>query len=214
MSGFGCSAAQGPDFAAKLPVLDQDPDAEASDPTPQHAVFAGGCFWCVEGVFERLAGVSDVESGYAGGSATTASYDAVSSGETDHAEVVRITYDPTQVTYGTLLRIFFATHDPTTLNRQGPDAGRQYRSAVFYADEAQRAAAARYIEQLDAAGAYPRPVVTTLEPLEAYYPAEDYHQDYVQRNPSNPYIRQNALPKVDKLQKLFPERLAQPPTKD
>lgn len=210
MFGASCSAAQGPEFANKLPVLDPDPDAGATDPGPKQLVVAGGCFWCTEGVFEQLAGVSDVESGYAGGSAETANYEAVCTGTTGHAEVIRITYDPTQVTIGTLLRVFFATHDPTTLNRQGPDRGSQYRSAVFYADETQKDAAERYIAQLDASGAYQDAVVTTIEPLDAYYPAEAYHQDFAQNNPDHGYIRVQAKPKIDKLQKLFPETLAKP----
>jgi len=196
MLGASCSAAQGPEFAKKLPVLDLDPDAGATDSGPKHLVVAGGCFWCVEGVFEQLAGVHAVESGYAGGEAATATYEAVSSGRTGHAEVVRITYDPTQ--------------DPTTLNRQGPDKGTQYRSAVFYQDEAQKDAAERYVAQLDASGAYADPIVTTVEPLDGYWPAEDYHQDFVSRNPNHGYVRVQALPKIDKLQKLFPEQLAEP----
>lgn len=198
-----CSAAQGGDDR-KLPVPEVDPDAErpAGERT---VVFAGGCFWCVEGVFERIAGVESVVAGYAGGSAEDAQYQAVAQGRTDHAEVVQVRYRSDRVTYGTLLRVFFASHDPTQLNRQGPDTGRQYRSAVFVADAAERAAAERYIAQLDAAGVYTDPVVTTVEDLDAFYPAEDDHQDFVAHNPRHPYIVRHALPKIDKVERLFPD---------
>ncbi len=205
---FACNRPEtGPDGKAgsNLP-------APANDPTPadakeRHAVFAGGCFWCTEAVFEQLAGVSDVVSGYAGGKAETADYQAVSAGRTDHAEVIRITYDPSVISYGQLLRVFFATHNPTQLNAQGPDVGRRYRSAVFYSDENEKQVAADYIAQLTDAGAYDRPIVTTLEPLTTFYPAEAYHQDYVQHNPTQPYVAGNALPKVEKVRKLFPDLL-------
>lgn len=166
------------------------------------AVFAGGCFWCTEAVFQAIDGVSEVTSGYAGGKEATAIYDLVSSGVTDHAEAVRITYDPAKVDYDQLLEVFFISHDPTTLNRQGPDTGRQYRSAIFYADEAQKAAATAYIEKLDESGDYGAPIVTTLEPLQGFYEAEDYHQDFAQRNPNYPYIRVNVPPKLEKVKKL------------
>jgi peptide-methionine (S)-S-oxide reductase len=204
--GAGCSAAQGPDYS-KLPVPSVDPDVDRGDDSVRSVVLAGGCFWCVEGVFEQLDGVVDVVSGYAGGSADDAVYDAVSMGRTAHAEVVRVRYDPSQINFGTLLRVFFATHDPTQLNRQGPDRGRQYRSAVFVADEQQRAAVESYIKQLDAAKVYSDPVVTTVEPLTAFHAAEDYHQDFVALNPGHPYIVQQALPKIEKLKKLFPGEL-------
>jgi len=213
-AAFGCSLNSGSSEPRKdLPAASQDPDraSDADLPAERRAVFAGGCFWCVEGVFEQLAGVLEVRSGYAGGTQADADYHAVSSGATEHAEVVEVRYDPRVVSYGELLRIFFATHDPTQLNRQGPDHGRQYRSAVFYADEAQREAAAAYIRQLQAEQVYDQPIATTLEELDAFYPAEPYHQDYVQRNPDQPYVRAHALPKIDKLRKRFPEQLRQSP---
>jgi peptide-methionine (S)-S-oxide reductase len=179
--------------------------AEGGEVALRTAVFAGGCFWCTEAVFEQLDGVQDVVSGYAGGDEATADYRTVSTGRTDHAEAIRITYDPSKITYGKLLHVFFATHDPTQVNRQGPDVGRQYRSAVFYADEAEKEVAQAYIHQLDGSGAFDRKIATTLEPLDAFYPAESYHQDYVDRNPDQPYIRFNALPKIEKVRKLFGE---------
>ncbi|GAB4510061.1 MAG: hypothetical protein Tsb0020_26980 [Haliangiales bacterium] len=175
---------------------------------PAKAVFAGGCFWCVEAVFEQIDGVSEVISGYAGGSAETASYRDVLTGDTDHAEVVQVVYDPGKVTYGTLLRVFFVTHDPTQLNRQGPDVGRQYRSAIFYGSEDERRVAEAYIRQIEAAELFEQPVVTTLEPLAGFYPAEAHHQDYARRNPDQPYIRYQAQPKLKKLQEQLPELLA------
>jgi methionine-S-sulfoxide reductase len=163
------------------------------------AVFAGGCFWCTEAAFEQLAGVSSVESGYAGGKAETANYEAVCTGRTGHAEVIRIAYDPAVISYDQLLDVFFDAHDPTTLNRQGNDVGTQYRSALFYADEAEKQAAAAKIESLNKAGKFKNPIVTALEPLVAFYPAEDYHQDYARANPDHPYIQAAAIPKVCKI---------------
>lgn len=174
----------------------------AEQPGEARAVLAGGCFWCTEAVFEAVAGVKEVVSGYAGGDKATAAYQQVLTGQTRHAEAIEITYDPAVVTFGALLRVFFATHDPTTLNQQGPDKGPQYRSAVFYADEAQQAIAQAYIGQLDAAQIFPDAIVTTLEPLEQFFAAEDYHQDYVKHNPGNPYVRHVAMPKVEKLKRL------------
>jgi peptide-methionine (S)-S-oxide reductase len=180
----------------------------AGQPSPARAVLAAGCFWCVEAVFRELDGVLDVASGYAGGEASTADYHSVCSGATDHAEVVEIAYDPQRISYGQLLKVFFAVaHDPTQLNRQGNDRGRQYRSAVFYADEDQRRVAQAYIRQIDAAGVFNAPVVTRLEPLTAFYRAEDYHQDYARLNPGQPYIAAVALPKVEKLRKYNPDLL-------
>ncbi len=177
-------------------------------PSPARAVLAAGCFWCVEAVFRELDGVLDVASGYAGGEAATAGYHAVCSGATDHAEVVEITYDPQRISYGQLLKVFFAiAHDPTQLNRQGNDRGRQYRSAIFHADEGERRVAQAYIRQLDAAQVFSAPIVTRLEPLTAFYRAEDYHQDYARLNPGQPYIAAVALPKVDKLRKYQPGML-------
>ncbi|HFB97563.1 MAG TPA: peptide-methionine (S)-S-oxide reductase [Bryobacterales bacterium] len=171
----------------------------------QTAVLAGGCFWCTEAVFEELAGVKEVVSGYAGGTAETANYQTVSTGRTDHAEAVRITYDPSKITYGQLLKVFFSVaHDPTQLNRQGPDWGPQYRSTIFYADEEQKRVAEAYIDQLTAAGVFSKPIVTTLEPLGEFYPAEDYHQDFCRRNPDHGYVVINALPKIEKVRTKFP----------
>jgi peptide-methionine (S)-S-oxide reductase len=175
---------------------------------PQSAVLAGGCFWGVEAVFERLRGVTDVVSGFAGGSKATAHYEVVSLGMTGHAEAVRITYDPAQISYGELLRVFFAVaHDPTQLNRQGPDEGTQYRSSIFYGAEEQKQVAQAYIQQLDAAKIFKRPIVTTVVPLQGFYPAEAYHQDFVAHNRTYPYVMYNDLPKIEHLEKAFPELL-------
>jgi methionine-S-sulfoxide reductase len=163
------------------------------------AIFAGGCFWCTEAAFEQLDGVLDVTSGYIGGSADTANYRAVCNGNTGHAEAIRITYDPAKISFDQLLTVFFDAHDPTQLNRQGNDAGSQYRSAIFYADDAQQQAARTKIDQLNVAKAFPRPIVTTLEPLTTFYPAEDYHQDYARLNPDQPYIQAVSMPKACKV---------------
>ncbi len=171
------------------------------------AVFAGGCFWCVEAVFERVEGVKSVVSGYAGGWADTATYEQVSGGGTNHAESVRISYDPQKISYSELLRIFFATHHPTQKNRQGPDVGHQYRSAVFYADEHQKHVAEAYIAQLNQAGVFDKPIATTVEPLKEFYPAENYHQDFVKNHPQHPYVQQWAVPKLKKLDKQFKDEL-------
>ena len=170
----------------------------------QTAILAGGCFWGMEGVFQHVKGVRRVESGYAGGSADTATYDKVSSERTRHAEAVRIVYDPRLVSYGRLLQVYFAVaHDPTQLNRQGPDTGPSYRSAIFPQSEAQKTVATRYIAQLGASGAYKRPIVTAIE-SGRFYPAEAYHQDFLSRNPNHPYIRINDAPKVASLKARFP----------
>ena len=193
--------------AEKMPMSDSD-GAEASGDEAGGAsiVLAGGCFWCTEAVFEELAGVQDVVSGYAGGSADDADYKRVSAGRTDHAEVIRVRYDPARIGLEQLLEVFFTVaHDPTQLNRQGPDHGRQYRSAIFFADEAQRSLAAKVIAARDAAGLHDDPIVTTLEPLEGFYAAEGYHQDFVRHNPNQGYVMRYALPKVAKLHKRFPE---------
>jgi methionine-S-sulfoxide reductase len=167
--------------------------------TTATAVFAGGCFWCTEAAFEQLEGVLDVTSGYAGGSAETANYRAVCTGATGHAEAIRIMYDPARISYDQLLDVFFDAHDPTQLNRQGADVGTQYRSAIFFADDAQRRAAEAKIQKLNEAKAFNRPIATTLEPLGEFYPAEDYHQDYARLNPEQPYIQAVSLPKVCKV---------------
>jgi peptide-methionine (S)-S-oxide reductase len=184
--------------------------AKDSHPTgtvaAQTAVLAGGCFWGVEAVFEQMNGVSDVVSGYAGGSQMTAHYTVVSSGITSHAESVKITFDPAKVSYGRLLKVFFAVaHDPTQLNRQGPDEGRQYRSSIFYANDEQKSIAEAYIAQLEKAHIFNRPIVTTVVPLEGFYAAEDYHQNFLAQHPDYPYIVVNDLPKLRALKAEFPE---------
>ena len=172
------------------------------------AVLAGGCFWCTEAVFRRLAGVRDVQPGYAGGAADAANYKAVCSGRTGHAEVIRIEYDPAAVSYGELLNVFFAVaHDPTQKDRQGNDVGTQYRSAVFPLDDAQARVAAAYMAQLTAAGVFASPLATTIEPLEAFFVAEDYHHDYARLHPGESYIRYVSAPKVDKLETYYGGKL-------
>ena len=180
---------------------DPSVDGPLADKAAQsRAVLAGGCFWCVEAVYKNLEGVSSVKSGYAGGSADTADYETVSTGTTDHAEAVEVVYDPSRISYGQILKVFFSiAHDPTQRNRQGPDTGRQYRSAIFYADAEQKRVAEAYIDQLNKAKVFDQPIVTEVVALEAFYQAETYHQDYAARNPLNPYIVFNAQPKVRKL---------------
>jgi len=192
-------------------VFGQVPEfAGASQPSSaakgeQTAVLAGGCFWGVDGVFKHVKGVTNVVSGYSGGSATTAEYEVVSSGTTGHAESVKITYDPSQVSYSQLLRVFFSVAtDPTELNRQGPDEGTQYRSVIFYANEEQKQTALAYIDQLNKAKVFRSPIVTQVVPLTAFYPAEEYHQNFLARHPDHPYIVYNDLPKLQALQKQFP----------
>ncbi len=170
------------------------------------AVFAGGCFWGVQSVFQRVKGVVESHVGYTGGSAKTADYRSVCTYDTGHAEAIEVIYDPAQVSYGTLLRIFFSVvHDPTQLNRQGADVGTQYRSGIFYTTEAQRNAAQAYVRQLDEAHVFSRPIVTAVTPLETFYPGEDYHQDYALKNPNNPYIQVCDIPKIASLGQQFPE---------
>jgi peptide-methionine (S)-S-oxide reductase len=172
---------------------------------PQTAVFAGGCFWGVQGVFQHVKGVTKAVSGYAGGAADTAQYEVVGSGTTGHAESVEVTYDPKQVSYGQLLQVYFSVaHNPTQLNYQGPDHGTQYRSTIFVADEKQKSVAEAYIAQLNAAKVYPAEIVTTIEPLKGFYAAEQYHQDFLTLNPTYPYIAINDIPKVEALKTLFP----------
>ncbi len=187
------------------------PAAIQDEPLAQHsgqetAVFAGGCFWGTQTVFQRVKGVTATKAGYAGGKAETATYDQVTSETTGHAESVEVTFDPAKITYGTLLRIFFSVaHDPTTLNRQGPDVGTSYRSAIFYKNEQQHKIADAYIKQLDAAHAFPGKIVTELTPLAGFYKAEEYHQDYAVKNPMNPYIQICDVPKTKALKAQFPE---------
>jgi peptide-methionine (S)-S-oxide reductase len=190
------------------PVLD-NPKAAGS---PQTAVLAGGCFWGVQGVFQHVKGVQQVVSGYAGGDRSTAHYEIVSSGSTGHAESVKITFDPAQISYGQILQIAFSVvHDPTQLNRQEPDTGTQYRSAIFYADEGQKHIAEAYIAQLEGANAFRRPIVTRVDPLKEFYPAEGYHQDYLVRHPTQAYIAYNDLPKVENFKRTFPELYRESP---
>jgi peptide-methionine (S)-S-oxide reductase len=177
----------------------------AAGKSPQTAVLAGGCFWGIQAVFEHVKGVSSVTSGYAGGHIKSPSYESVSTGVTGHAETVSINYDASQVTYGQLLMVYFSVaHDPTQWNRQGPDTGSQYRSLIFYTNEEQKRIAQAYIAQLGAAKVYSRSIVTKVEPFQAFYPAEDYHQDYLVHNLNNPYIVYNDLPKLENLKKVFP----------
>ncbi|MES2685974.1 MAG: peptide-methionine (S)-S-oxide reductase MsrA [Pseudomonadota bacterium] len=182
-------------------------DAAASTPSAvETAVFAGGCFWGVQAVFQHTQGVLNAVSGYSGGARETATYASIGTGRTGHAEAVQISYDPRQISYGKLLQIYFSVaHDPTQLNRQGPDTGTQYRSAIFYKDASQKQVAERYIAQLDGARVYPGKIVTELTPLTAFYPAEAYHQDYATRNPNAPYIRRFDAPKIVNLKTVMPE---------
>jgi peptide-methionine (S)-S-oxide reductase len=189
----------------KTPLPAPAVDEHAAGHT-ETAVFAGGCFWGVQTVFERVKGVTATTAGYAGGTKETANYEDVSSERTGHAESVKIVFDPARISYGTLLRIFFsAVHDPTQLNRQGPDVGTSYRSAIFYTTPEQERIAQAYIAQLDAAKAFPKKIVTEVTPLKAFYDGEDYHQDYAERNPDNPYIQVCDIPKVAALEAQFPE---------
>jgi peptide-methionine (S)-S-oxide reductase len=194
-----------PAGTSPLPVATTDePRAQAS--TRETAVFAGGCFWGVQGVFERVKGVVDTTAGYAGGSKETATYDQVSSETTGHAESVKVVYDPSQITYGQLLRVFFSVaHDPTQLNRQGPDVGTSYRSAIFYTSDEQKRISEAYIAQLDAAKVFKGKIVTVVTPLKGFYDGEDYHQDYALHHPENPYILVCDRPKIGALKEEFPE---------
>jgi peptide-methionine (S)-S-oxide reductase len=202
-SALACTAGDHPIAAVPSPVTDAPIAASKGE---QSVVVAGGCFWGIQAVFQHVKGVINATSGYSGGSANTAEYETVSTGETGHAESVKITYDPSQITYGQLLRVFFSVaHDPTELNRQGPDSGTQYRSVIFYNSDDQKRIAEAYIAQLDKAGVFSQPVVTLVVPLKAFYPAEAYHQNYAKLHPSDPYIFFNDAPKVAHLQQEFPE---------
>jgi peptide-methionine (S)-S-oxide reductase len=193
----GAARAAVPDFAGAPP--------KAATPGEATAVFAGGCFWGVDAVFKHVKGVKNVVSGYSGGNAQTAKYMLVGTGTTGHAEAVKVTYDPAQIGYTDLMKVFFAVaHDPTEKDRQGPDVGTQYRSAIFYADPQQKELAQRYIAQLDAAKSFGKPIVTEVAALDKFYPAEDYHQNYLALHPNQPYIVYNDLPKLDALKKQFP----------
>ena len=198
--------ARTPRPAATFPKPAVDERVAASKGHKEAAVLSGGCFWGVQAVFQHTKGVISATSGYAGGEASTAHYERVGSGNTGHAESVQVIYDPSQITYGELLMIFFSVaHNPTELNKQGPDWGSQYRSSIFYSDEEQEKIAKAYIAQLDAAKVYGQKIVTQLVPLKGFYPAEAYHQDYVTHHPDNPYIAINDLPKLAALKKEFPE---------
>lgn len=196
-----CSAA--PAVTIPSPAIDQPLTKSKGSDT---AVLAGGCFWGIQAVFERVKGVTRVTAGYSGGSSGTAQYETVSTGRTGHAESVKIVYDPSQVSYGQLLKVYFSVaHDPTELNRQGPDDGTQYRSAIFFSNDEQKRIAEAYIDQLNKAKVYSRPIVTQVVGLKGFYPAEHYHQDYAVNHPNDPYIRINDLPKVDHLREMLPE---------
>jgi peptide-methionine (S)-S-oxide reductase len=198
-----CNAKATLSAAMPAPMLDAPRSATAAQ---QNAVLSGGCFWGIQAVFQHVKGVIRATSGYSGGSAKTAEYEIVSTGETGHAESVQIVYDTSQVTYGELLRVFFSVaHDPTQLNRQGPDEGTQYRSSIFYSNDDQKRIAEAYIAQLDKAKLCPRPIVTKVVPLEAFYPAEAYHQNYAALHPNQPYIMFNDAPKVEHLRQQFPD---------
>jgi len=203
-----------PSLAAEDAVIIPAPavDVQAASGI-QTAVLAGGCFWGVQGVFQHTAGVVNAVSGYAGGNKATADYNMVSSGTTGHAESVEVRYDPKKISYGKILQIFFSVvHDPTQLNRQGPDSGTQYRSAIFTTNEEQKKIADAYIAQLNAAKVYRKPIVTKVGPLEGFFPAEAYHQDYLTLHPNQPYIAYNDLPKVENLKKIFAENYLEKPT--
>jgi peptide-methionine (S)-S-oxide reductase len=198
-----CTAGNAASLAVPTPTMDA---TKAAKPGQQTAVIAGGCFWGIQAVFQHVKGVVNATSGYSGGEAKTAEYEVVSTGETGHAESVKVTYDPSQITYGELLRVFFSVaHDPTQLNHQGPDDGTQYRSVIFYGSDEQKKIAESYVSQLEKSGVFPRPIVTQVVPLKAFYPAEAYHQDYATRHPYEPYIVFNDAPKVVHLKQQFPE---------
>lgn len=202
-AAVACGTAKAASGPVPAPMVDQ-PLAKTKG--QRVAVVAGGCFWGIQAVYQHVTGVASAVSGYAGGSADTAHYEIVGTGQTGHAESEQVTYDPSQITYGQLLRIFFSVaHDPTTLNRQGPDEGTQYRSAIFYADPEQQRIAEAYIAQLDEAHVFSSPIVTQVLPLNGFYAAEDYHQDYATNHPYDMYILVNDAPKVTNLKKLFPE---------
>jgi peptide-methionine (S)-S-oxide reductase len=210
IAAFAATPSRAADDAAIIPA--PAIDVQATD-APQTAVVAGGCFWGVQGVFQHTAGVINAVSGYAGGNKSTADYRMVSTGSTGHAESVEIKYDPRKISYGKILQIFFSVaHDPTQLNRQGPDTGTQYRSAIFTTNDEQKKVADAYIAQLNAAKAYRKPIVTKVGPLEGFYPAEAYHQDYLTLHPDQPYIAYNDIPKVENLKKIFADNYVEKPT--
>jgi peptide-methionine (S)-S-oxide reductase len=210
ITAFAATPSRATEDAVIIPA--PSADVQASDGI-QTAVIAGGCFWGVQGVFQHTAGVVNAVSGYAGGSKATADYQMVSTGATGHAESVEIKYDPRKISYGKILQIFFSVvHDPTQLNRQGPDSGTQYRSAIFTTSDEQNKVADAYIAQLNAAKVYKKPIVTKVGPLEGFYPAEAYHQDYLTLHPNQPYIAYNDIPKVENLKKVFADNYIEKPT--
>ena len=210
IAAFAVMPSRAAEDAVKIPP--PAADAQGADGI-QTAVLAGGCFWGVQGVFQHTAGVTSAVSGYAGGSQMTATYDQVSNGNTGHAESVQVKYDPKKISYGKILQIFFSVvHDPTQLNRQGPDSGTQYRSAIFTTSDEQKKVADAYIAQLNAAKAYPKPIVTKVGSLQGFFPAEAYHQDYLTLHPNQPYIAYNDLPKVENLKKMFADNYIEKPT--
>jgi peptide-methionine (S)-S-oxide reductase len=194
--------------ASAAAFVDEDESMQSND-SRERAIFGGGCFWCTEAVFRDLRGVERVVSGYSGGARANPSYEQVCSGATGHTEVVQIEYDPRQISFRDLLQVFFATHDPTTPNRQGNDVGSQYRSVVFYESAEQQRTAQAVVDELSAAGAFERPIVTEISPLNAFYPAEAYHQEYFERNPHQPYCQVVVAPKLAKFRKQYAERLKQ-----
>jgi len=203
LAATACNAKAGPHEPVPPPALDAK---RASASAQQTAVVAGGCFWGIQAVFQHVKGVISATSGYSGGSAKAAEYEVVSTGQTGHAESVQIVFDPSQITYGELLRVFFSVaHDPTELNRQGPDEGTQYRSVIFYGNDEQKQIAEAYISQLDKAGIFRHRIVTQVAPLQAFYPAEAYHQNYAALHPNQPYIMYNDAPKVEHLRQEFPD---------
>jgi peptide-methionine (S)-S-oxide reductase len=204
MAALAPALASCAESATVIPAPKLDEPAASSD--SETAVLAGGCFWGVQAVFQHVKGVTQVLSGYAGGASSTAQYDTVSSGRTGHAESVKITFDPRKVSYGRILQIYFSVaHDPTQLNRQGPDSGTQYRSAIFAMNDQQKSVAQQYVAQLDRAGVYAHPIVTRIDPFNGFYSAEDYHQDYATLHPNQPYIAFNDLPKIENLKRLYPD---------
>ena len=208
----GFASIGGANGAPEQAVVIPAPAKDLAESGKARIVLAGGCFWGVQGVFQHTEGVLNAVSGYAGGDASTAKYQLIGSGTTGHAEAVEIVYDPSVVSLGELLHVFFSVaHNPTQLNYQGPDHGSQYRTAIFFEDEAEKGVAEAYIAQLDSAGVYPAPIVTTLEPLEAFYEAEDYHQDYLTLNPNQPYIVYHDLPKIEALKAIFPDKFRDDP---
>ncbi len=207
----GSQAAQASDLSVALPAPALDNPKTSSSPL-QSAVLSGGCFWGTQGVFEHVQGVRQVVAGYAGGEKATADYESVSTGRTGHAESIYVSFDPAIVSYGEILRIFFSVaHDPTEVNQQGPDEGTQYRSEIFYADVSQQRIAQAYIAQLDQSHLLGRPIATRVDPLKGFYAAESYHQDYLYHNPHSLYIMVNDLPKITKLQRLFPQEYSDKP---